>query len=84
MAKTKTTKNNLNEKYIVVGHNVNGKILGHPILGFPAGKVVTKKELFYDIFLALAYFNSYEECYGNASFEKALQSDLKKGFFAKI
>ena len=79
----KTAKKNWNEKYIVVGHNVNGKILGHPNLGLPAGKVVSKKEL-YDIFLALAYFSSYEECYGDVSCDVALKSDLKKGFFAKI
>lgn len=79
----KITKKNLNEKYIVVGHNVNGKILGHPILGLPAGKVVTKKEL-YDIFLALTFFSCYEECYGDLSCDNALKSDLKKGFFAKI
>ena len=54
MAKTKTTKNNLNEKFIIVGHNVKGELLGHPILGLPAGKVMTRKEV-YDVFLALAY-----------------------------
>lgn len=51
----KTAKKNWNEKYIVVGHNVNGKILGHPILGLPAGKVVTKKEL-YDVFFCISIF----------------------------
>lgn len=83
MAKTKTTKNNLNEKFIIVGHNVKGEILGHPILGMPAGKVMTRKEV-YDVFLALAYYDFFEGCYGDVSCEKALQSDLKKGYFAKI
>lgn len=35
-------------------------------------------------FFALAYFNCFEECYGDVSCEKALQSDLKKGYFAKL
>lgn len=49
MAKTKLTNKILNEKYIIVGHNVKGEILGHPILGMPAGKVMTRKEI-YDFF----------------------------------
>ena len=83
MAKTKTTKNNLNENFIIVGHNVKGELLGHPILGLPAGKVMTRKEV-YDVFLALAYHDFFEGCYGDVSYEKALQSDLKKGYFSKI
>jgi len=83
MAKTKLTNKILNEKYIIVGHNVKGEIIGHPILGMPAGKVMTRKEV-YDVFFALTYFNCFKECYGDVSWEKALQSDLKKGYFAKI
>ena len=81
MAKTKLTNKILNEKFIIVGHNVKGEILGHPILGMPAGKVMTRKEV-YDVFLAITYYDCW--CYGDVSFEEALQSDLKKGFFAKI
>jgi hypothetical protein len=83
MAKTKLTNKILNEKYIIVGHNVKGEILGHPILGMPAGKVMTRKEI-YDVFLALAYYDCFEGCYGDVSCEEALKSDLKKGYFSKL
>jgi hypothetical protein len=76
-------KKNLNEKCIVAGHEVNGKILGHPIFGIPAGKILTKMECF-NYYLALAYFNEFDFCYGNVSVEKAFNRDVKKRYFIKV
>lgn len=89
MAKSK--KEDLNGKYIVVGHDFNGKILGHPILGVQAGKVLTKKEWVEKYYLPLnmigILIETYEDRFAPGEYfccYEAFEKDVEDGYFAKI
>lgn len=89
MAKSK--REDLNGKYIVVGHDINGKIVGHPILGIQAGKVLTKQEFIDKYYLPLnmqgLLVETYQDRFAPGEYfccYEAFEKDVEDGFFAKI